>query len=80
MAKLQDRAKNRASDARPYIERALKDEKVRDDVKSAIATARDIYDELLGGRAFGAAAAEGCHGQGHPAAAARRDRRPSRRR
>ena len=42
MAKLQDRAKNRASDARPYIERAIKDDKVRDDVKSAIATARDI--------------------------------------
>jgi hypothetical protein len=58
MAKLQDRARERASDARPYIERALKDEKVREDVKSAIATARDIYDELLGGRAFGAAAAK----------------------
>jgi hypothetical protein len=57
MAKLQDRARDRASDARPYIERAFKDEKVREDVKSAIATARDIYDELLGGRAFGAAAA-----------------------
>ena len=57
MAKLQDRARDRASDARPYIERAFKDEKVREDVKSAIATARDIYDQLLGGRAFGAAAA-----------------------
>jgi hypothetical protein len=58
MAKLQDRARDRASDARPYIERALKDEKVREDVKSAIATARDIYDQLLGGRAFGAVAAK----------------------
>ena len=58
MAKLQDRARDRASDARPYIERAFKDEKVREDVKSAIATARDIYDQLLGGRAFGAAAAK----------------------
>lgn len=58
MAKLQDRARDRASDARPYIERALKDEKVREDVKNAIATARDIYDQLLGGRAFGAAAAK----------------------
>ena len=57
MAKLQERARDKASDARPYIERAFKDEKVREDVKSAIATARDIYDELLGGRAFGAAAA-----------------------
>ena len=57
MAKLQDRALDRASDVKPYIERALKDEQVREDVKSAIATARDIYDQLLGGRAFGAAAA-----------------------
>jgi hypothetical protein len=58
MAKLQDRARDRASDARPYIERALRDEKVREDVKSAVATARDIYEQLLGGRAFGAAAAK----------------------
>jgi len=58
MAKLQDRARDRASDARPYIERAFKDEKVREDVKNAIATARDVYDQLLGGRAFTAAAAK----------------------
>ena len=58
MAKLQERARDKASDARPYIERAFKDEKVREDVKSAIATARDIYDQLLGGSAFGAAAAK----------------------
>jgi hypothetical protein len=53
MAKLKDRA----SDARPYFERALKDDRVRDDVKSAIATAREIYDELLGGRAVTSVAA-----------------------
>ena len=58
MAKLQDRALDRANDVRPYLERALKDEQVREDVKSAIATARDIYEQLLGGRAFGAAAAK----------------------
>jgi hypothetical protein len=58
MAKLQDRARTRASDAKPYIERALKDERVREDVKSAIATAREIYDELIGGRAIGAVAAK----------------------
>ena len=58
MAKLQERARGKASDARPYIERAFKDEQVREDLKSAIATARDIYDQLLGGRAFTAAAAK----------------------
>ena len=52
MAKLQDRAKDRAGDVKPYIERALKDERVREDVKSAIATARGIYDELIGGKAL----------------------------
>ena len=58
MAKLQERARDKASDARPYIERAFTDEKVREDVKNAIATARDVYDQLLGGRAFTAAAAK----------------------
>jgi hypothetical protein len=57
MAKLQDRAKDRASDVKPYLERALKDERVREDVKSAIATAREIYEQLLGGRQYTAAAA-----------------------
>ncbi len=58
MAKLQDRARDRASDVKPYIERALKDERVREDVKSAIATAREIYDQLLGGRAMTSVAAK----------------------
>jgi hypothetical protein len=50
MAKLQDRALDRASDVKPYIERAFKDERVREDVKSAITTARVIYDQLMGSR------------------------------
>jgi hypothetical protein len=58
MAKLQDRARDRASDAKPYIERALKDERVREDVKSAIATAREIYEQLMGGRAMTSVAAK----------------------
>ena len=58
MAKLQDRVTSRASDVRPYIERALKDERVREDVKSAIASAREIYDQLLGGRAMTSVAAK----------------------
>jgi hypothetical protein len=48
---------DRASDVKPYLERAFKDERVREDVKSAIATARDIYDQLLGGKQFSVAAA-----------------------
>ena len=57
MAKLQDRAKDRASDVKPYLERAFKDERVREDVKSAVMTAREIYDQLMGGRSQLTAAA-----------------------
>ncbi|HEY7706351.1 MAG TPA: hypothetical protein VH968_04210 [Gaiellaceae bacterium] len=41
---------------KPYVTRALQDEEVRENVKQAIATARDIYDELLGGRSTTAVA------------------------
>jgi hypothetical protein len=58
MAKLKDRAMDRATDVRPYFERALKDEQVREDVKSAIATAREIYDQLIGSRAMTSVAAK----------------------
>ena len=51
------KAKDRVSDMKPYVRRALQDEKVREDVKSAIASAREIYDELLGGRSTTAVAA-----------------------
>ncbi len=44
------KAKDRFSDAKPYVARALQDEEVRENVKSAIFAAREIYDELLGGR------------------------------
>jgi hypothetical protein len=44
------KAKDRISEATPYMKRALQDEEVRENVKSAIAAARDIYDELVGGR------------------------------
>ncbi len=57
MAKLQDKARDRANDVKPYLERALKDERVREDVKSAIGTAREIYDQLIGGKAISSAAA-----------------------
>ena len=50
MPKLQDKALDRANDVRPYLERAFKDEQVREDVKSAILTAREIYNQLMSGR------------------------------
>jgi hypothetical protein len=44
------KTKDRVSDAKPYVQRALQDEALRDDLKSAFAAAREVYDELLGGR------------------------------
>lgn len=50
------KAKDRVSDVKPYVTRALRDDEVRENVKSAIAAAREIYDELLGGRSTTAVA------------------------
>jgi hypothetical protein len=50
------KAKDRVSDMKPYLTRAIQDEEVRENVKSAIAAAREIYDELLGGRSTTAVA------------------------
>ncbi len=50
MATTRDRLTDRASDMKPYVERAFTDEKVRNDVRDAIAAAREIYDELIGNR------------------------------
>jgi hypothetical protein len=40
----------KTKDVRPYVERAMKDEKFREDLKSAFVAARDVYDELMGPR------------------------------
>ena len=50
------KAKDRVSDMKPYLRRAVQDEEVRDNLKSAIVAAREIYDELLGGRSTTAVA------------------------
>jgi hypothetical protein len=44
------KAKDRVADVKPYIQRAIQDEELRENLRSAFATARDVYDELLGGR------------------------------
>jgi hypothetical protein len=50
MAKAQDKVANAAGNVKPYVERALQDEELRDNVKSAFQAAREVYDELIGGR------------------------------
>lgn len=50
MAKTKDKVLDKAGGARPYIERALKDEELRDNVRNAFESAREVYNELIGGR------------------------------
>lgn len=50
MAKTKDKVYDAADNVKPYVQRAMSDEKLRDDVMSAFSTAKDIYNELIGGR------------------------------
>ena len=50
MASTRDRIAGGAGTVKPYVERAMTDEKVREDVRDAVAAARQIYDELIGNR------------------------------
>jgi gas vesicle protein len=50
MAKTKDKVYDTAGNVKPYVERAMSDEKLRDDVMSAFSTAKDLYNELIGGR------------------------------
>jgi hypothetical protein len=51
------KTKDRVSDVKPYVERAIKDEEFRDSLKSAFVAARDVYDELMGPRGVSGKAA-----------------------
>jgi gas vesicle protein len=50
MTKARDKVLDRTGSARPYIERALKDEELRENVRNAFESARGVYNELIGGR------------------------------
>jgi gas vesicle protein len=50
MAKTKEKVYDAAGNVKPYVERAMSDEKLRDDVMSAFSTAKDLYTELIGGR------------------------------
>jgi hypothetical protein len=50
MSKTTDKLLDRTGNARPYIERAITDEDVRDNIRNAFESAREVYNELLGGR------------------------------
>jgi hypothetical protein len=50
MTKTRDKVYDAADNVKPYVQRALQDEKLREDVLSAFATAKELYGELIGGR------------------------------
>jgi hypothetical protein len=50
MTKTKDKVSDAAGNVKPYVERALRDEELRDNVRSAYESARSIYNELIGNR------------------------------
>ena len=50
MAKTKDKVSDAAGTVRPYVDRALHDAELRDNVRSAYESARSIYNELTGNR------------------------------
>lgn len=50
MAKTKDKVGDTADSVRPFVERAMRDEKLREDVQSAFSVARKVYDELTGAK------------------------------
>jgi hypothetical protein len=50
MPKTKDKLYDTADTVRPYVDRALHDEDLRENLKEAFNAARDVYAELLGNR------------------------------
>ena len=52
MYKTKERVSDAASTVRPYVERAVGDAELRDNVRAAFQAAREVYDELMGNRSM----------------------------
>ena len=50
MAKTKDKVSDAASTVKPYFDRALHDEDLRENVRNAYESARTIYEQLMGPR------------------------------
>lgn len=50
MAKTRDKVTDAADAVKPYVERALRDEELRENVRNAYESARTVYDELVAKR------------------------------
>jgi hypothetical protein len=56
MINTKDKVADAAATARPYVERALRDKELRDNVRNAYTSARAVYDELSSRRRMSDAA------------------------
>ena len=50
MVKTKDKVYDAAENVKPYVERAMSDDKLKADVLSAFSTAKELYNELIGSR------------------------------
>jgi hypothetical protein len=50
MAKTKDKVSDAAGTVKPYVDRAIHDAELRENVRNAYQAARSIYDELIGNR------------------------------
>jgi len=50
MAKTKDKVSDAAGNVKPYVDRALHDAELRNNVRNAYDSARSIYNELIGNR------------------------------
>ena len=48
MMSTKEKVADAAANARPYVERALRDQELRQNVRNAYASARTVYDQLIG--------------------------------
>ena len=71
--------KDRVSDVRPYVERAIQDEDLRDNLKAAFLAARDVYSDLTGDRGVSGLATRVATDRGSDVRAGRRRRHAGRR-
>jgi hypothetical protein len=58
MINTKERVSDAASSARPYVERALRDKELRDNVRNAYTSARTVFDELASRRKVSDAATQ----------------------
>ncbi len=58
MINTKERVADAASSARPYVERALRDKELRDNVRNAYTSARAVYEELSSRRKVSDAASQ----------------------